>query len=88
MKVIADKRLTRTVSRNNKNILRYTMSNIKLKRKPKAPHNTTSYLITNKSKENTPDEAIFITGGTMKGILNNTLDYDSTDDASIDDSLQ
>ena len=56
-------------------------SNIKLKR-PKAPHNTTTYLIENRSIDYIMDE--FKTGGTMKGILSNTLDCDSTDEASFE----
>jgi hypothetical protein len=56
-------------------------SNIKLKR-PKAPHNTTTYLIENRSIDYILDE--FKTGGTMKGILSNTLDLDSTDEGSLE----
>jgi hypothetical protein len=39
---------------------------------PKAPHNTNTYLITNKSDCFEEDD--FPVGGTMKGILFNTLD--------------
>jgi hypothetical protein len=55
-------------------------SNIKLKKKPKAPHNTTTYLIENRSKDSILDELMI--GGTMKGILSNTLDSESTDEGS------
>jgi hypothetical protein len=52
---------------------------IKLKRKPKAPHNTTTYLIKNKSYQYSPNT--FETGGTNKYIIHSSLDYDSTDDS-------
>ena len=63
-----------------KTLFKKHKSNFKLKKKPKAPHNTTTYLIENRSKDEMLDE--MITGGTMKDILSNTLDSESTDEGS------
>jgi hypothetical protein len=54
--------------------IKFIKGKFKLKqyRPPKAPHNTNTYLINNRS--DCFDEDAFPVGGTMKGIIINTLD--------------
>ncbi len=91
MKERVDKRSLKTRSRHSGAIQKQTESNIKLKRKPRAPHNTTTYLISNRLKDNIINEEFLLaTGGTMKGILciNNTLDCESTEEGSMIDESE
>ena len=67
---------------------KFKLKQNRIHKKPKAPHNTTTFLINNRKILDNAIELddICVTGGTMKGILSiyNTLDIycDSTDEGS------